>query len=401
MVFGFGALLLWLGISDRSRVIVVTGGAFAVAGMALWGRLRWAKKVTVTVLLIYAGMVLLGMIVKGNFRLTPLIIALSMIWFAVEMIREKGGEAESEGAEDSPSKPFISFVLLLAAPRQLTAAPLSKACSRAWGGGFPTGDAGEDKPSAAPTFVVGDSPLFFVKSLEALYMVHNFPTPYDEDAGKTAESIPDLRVREAFRNHRAWLAVDLMTPFDPTRSQESHYPAIARLIAELAGDDCLAIVHPESGRINAWDDSLKAGLRGPAPLQEFALPAHPPVLNVADDDPDLLAGKAEARERLPEFIDAFRRKDGEHFSIKAPVSAGGRTEHIWITVDRVDDEEVGGVLGNEPVNLGGMKLGDRVEVPISDVEDWVVVRGGSPIGLFTSRTVGKSLRKTAPPSEAP
>jgi uncharacterized protein YegJ (DUF2314 family) len=203
-----------------------------------------------------------------------------------------------------------------------------------------------------------------------------------------AHSLEDLRVRKAVEDHRAWLAVDLMHPFDPGRPRESFYPSIARLIAELAGDDCLAVFHPESERINAWDDTLKAALRGPNPLEKFALPVNPPVLRLDDQDPKLLAAKEEARRRFPEFLDAFKRKDGEMFSVKAPVTAGGRTEHIWIDVDHVDDDRIGGKLGNEPVDLGPMKIGDRVDVAISEIEDWVVIRGGAPTGLFTSRTVG-------------
>jgi len=283
-------------------------------------------------------------------------------------------------------------VLLLSGPRQVTAAQLAIVVTRAWGGTYGFED-DVDKGNDDQNWVVGKSPIFLIKSPEAIFMVHNFGRPYTSDTTEMAESLTDLRVRKAVEDHRAWVAVDLMHPFDDARPRESFYPSIARLIAELAGDDCLAVFHPESERINAWDDTLKAALRGPNPLEKFALPVNPPVLPLDDHDPKLAAATEEARRRLPEFLDAFTRKDGERFSVKAPVTAGGRTEHIWIDVDDVDDDRIGGRLGNEPVDLGGMKIGDRVDVAISEIEDWVVVRGGEPTGLFTSRTLGINPKK--------
>src|SRR6185503_16540878 len=280
-------------------------------------------------------------------------------------------------------------VLLLSGPRRLASADVAIAVTKAWGGTYGFQDevgGGSDKEN----WVVGRSPVFLIKSPEAMFMFHNNPAPYSPESKTLAQSIPDLRLRKAVEDHRAWVAVDLMQPFDESRPRESYYPSIARLIAELAGDDCLAVFHPASKRINAWDESLRATLRGPDPLKDFAVPVHPPVLQIDEQDSKLAAGKEEARRRFPEFLDAWRRKDGEHFSIKAPVTAGGRTEHIWIEVDEVLDDRISGKLGNEPVNLGGMKLGDRVDVAHAEVEDWVVVRGGSTIGLFTARTLGKN-----------
>jgi uncharacterized protein YegJ (DUF2314 family) len=396
LIFGLAVLMLWVGLAGSSKVMTVFGVALVVSAFGFWGNCSWAKWTTAIAIFLYAGLAALGMARQG-FRWTTSLILLSIVGFAVQILLEKDEKENLPGGDRDgiPPKPLTSFVLLLDAARRLTAADLSAVLGRAWGGVY--GSRGEiegdgEGPESA-NWVVGKSPIFLIKSDDAMFMLHNFPSPYSGDSRDAAQSIPDLRLRKAIEDHRAWLAVDLLQPFDPGRPAESFYPRIARLIAELAGDDCLAVFHPESTRINAWDESLKTALRGPEPLKEFAKPVNPPVLRIDEKDPDLLAGKAEARRRLPEFIDAFRRKDGEHFSIKAPLTAGGRTEHLWIKVEELEGERVGGTLGNEPVSLGGLKLGDRVDVELSEVEDWVVVRGGSPTGLFSTRAVGRGLQK--------
>lgn len=391
LLFILGAALLTVGLKGTTKSIAVFGGVLLVSGLGVWGRLRWADWTGAIALLLWVGMVVFGMARGKSFRWTTVILMGVLVWVIWQLLfdRERKKEPEKKDGVEPP-KPLTSFVLLLSGPRQVSAAQLAIVVTRAWGGtyGF---EEDADKGKDEQNWVVGKSPIFLIKSPEAMYMVHNFGRPYTSDTEEMARSLSDLRVRKAVEDHRAWLAVDLMHAFDPARPRESFYPSIGRLIAELAGDDCLAVFHPESERINAWDDALKAALRGPDPLEKFALPVNPPVLQLDDRDPELLAGKAEARRRLPEFLDAFRRKDGEMFSVKAPVTAGGRTEHLWIEVDQVDDERIGGKLGNEPVDLGGMKIGDRVDVAISEVEDWVVVRGGAPTGLFTARTVGRNL----------
>ena len=392
LVFVVGAYLLWRGLKGHFYITASVGGTLLLSGVGLWGRFSWAKWTAAAGFLTYTVLLIRGNILKGVQWHLPISV-ICILWFIWQIVSDKEPKEASPPPADEPAKPLTSFVLLLNGPRQMAAAQLAIVVTRAWGGtyGFEDDvDAGKDNEN----WVVGKSPIFLIRSPDAIFMLHNFGRPYADDVKGMAESLPDLRVRKAVEDHRAWLAVDLLHPFDPTRPRESFYPSIARLIGELAGDDCLAIFHPESTRINAWDDTLKAALRGPNPLEKFAMPANPPVLQIDDQDPDLLAGKAEARRRLPEFLDAFKRKDGEMFSVKAPVTAGGRTEHIWIEVDQADEDRIGGKLGNEPVNLGGMKIGDRVDVAISEVEDWVVVRGGAPTGLFTSRTVGKNLKRS-------
>ena len=397
-----GTVLLALalgGYTTSPKVFLAFGGVFVVSAIGLWLQLEWARWTAAVGLSIWAVLAIIGM-TKVGFRLSTTGVVLVIAWIVWQLLTNSDRKIDPRktAGGDSvrmPPQPLTSLVLLLNGPRPMTAADVAIVVTKAWGGTYGFQDevgGGNNKEN----WVVGRSPVFLIKSPDAMFMFHNNPAPYSPESKTLAQSIPDLRLRKAVEDHRAWLAVDLMQPFDEKRPRDSFYPAIARLIAEAAGDDCLAVFHPASKRINAWDESLREVLRGPDPLKDFATPVNPPMVQVDDQDPDLAAGTAEARRRLPEFLEAWQRKDGQGFSIKAPVTAGGSTEHIWINVDEVRDDRIGGRLGNEPVNLGGMKIGDRVDVALSEVEDWVVIRGGAPVGLFTARAVGKNLKKSAP-----
>ena len=82
------------------------------------------------------------------------------------------------------------------------------------------------------------------------------------------------------------------------------------------------------------------------PVAAITEPTNVPVIPIDDDDPRMLAAAAEAHRRWPEFLEAFgKRKDGQSFSVKGPVSRGNNTEFIWISVIAVDGEFIRGNLG--------------------------------------------------------
>ena len=52
-----------------------------------------------------------------------------------------------------------------------------------------------------------------------------------------AGGIPELRLKTAILNHRAWMAVDLVAAADDTLPLDTYYPYIFRLIKDLANED--------------------------------------------------------------------------------------------------------------------------------------------------------------------
>ncbi|MBL9157100.1 MAG: DUF2314 domain-containing protein [Verrucomicrobiales bacterium] len=306
-------------------------------------------------------------------------------WHQME---DEGAETD-EGTEED--KPMISIVLFLRRERPLDEPILARIVEEAWGGNYTSGD--ED---AQDGFVVGSSPFFLVKSKLGMFAVHNFPSPYFDDVDAVADEIGELRLRHAILEHSAWIAVDLLSPDDDSLPRESFYPAIIRLIYELADEDVLLVYRPETGQANLWSDDVLEALLMPSGEDRFnRVQTNVPVIRVEADDAAMAAAVGEARRRWPEFLEALKtRGPGDSFSIKAPVTVGENTEFIWIEVDGFASDVIFGKLGNEPVALAGMKLGSRVEIPLEDLNDWCYARdGGEPVGLFTLAAINEAERR--------
>ncbi|MCB1306112.1 MAG: DUF2314 domain-containing protein, partial [Leptospiraceae bacterium] len=282
-------------------------------------------------------------------------------WIAWEY-RQALKRWETESDEEADSKPLISIALLLKTPRYLEEAILAQIVQSAWGGNYTEGD-DDDRDG----FVVGKSPIFMVKCPQGMFLVHNHQTPYFYDIEETAGHFREKRLRHAIQEHQAWIAVDLITPFDTSLPREEYYPLIIRLIYELADEDVMAVFRPETGQINIWADDVLEALLMPQGEDQFnQVTPHPPVIPVSADDPEMIAAVTEAKRRWPEFLQAFQmKKDGDHFSIKAPVTSDGVTEYIWIEVTGLERDYIHGLLGNEPVALEGFHLGSVVEIPVS------------------------------------
>lgn len=314
-----------------------------------------------------------------------LLASFGVTLFVLRYRRRKRKAAEAK-------EPMVSMVLLLKESRYLEARILAQVVSSAWGGEYEFQDCSEP-PNLDPDsggsgrLVTGATPLFTILAPDGLYIVHNQARPYFDDVEGAAQSTGEARTRKAIQEHQAWLSVDCVSAFPKGVEQRQMYPQIARLIAELGGPDVLAILRPETGQFNLWDEELETVLRSPEAMREWATPVKLPVINVEDDDPRMKAAVDEARSRWPEFVEAFRTKDCEHYAIKTPLKDGDNIEHIWVEVDGIETQYVHGTLGNDPVDLPNYKLGDRVEIPVAEIEDWCFMRNNQPSGLFTTKVL--------------
>ena len=94
----------------------------------------------------------------------------------------------------------------------------------------------------------------------------------------------------------------------------------------------------------------------------------------------------------PEFAAAFENRGPKHFfSVKAEVSDGQHSEFIWINVTALEDERIVGRLGNEPVALRGLKEGDIVNTTVGELNDWMYIRDGDPVGGFTVQVLARHM----------
>jgi uncharacterized protein YegJ (DUF2314 family) len=402
-LWSLGLGLLALGILAFTPaawpILVPLALAYLLVGFGAWQEIRAA---------VFAGMVLFGLAALARgigllcgfswSKLGSMLLFGWLAWRFFAALRQRAGKGEdpAEGAGEEEEvggedRPMVSIALFQRVPRYLDSRALAAIVGEAWGG-----DYGDGEEEGADGFVVGSSPAFPVKSPHGLFIVHNHDAPYFTDPEEVAEEVGELRLRKALLDHRAWIAVDLLAPSDESLPREHFYPAIIRLIHDLADEDTLAVYRPETGQVNLWNHEVLETLLMPSGEERFAgVVDEVPVIRVGRDDPAMAEAVAEARRRWDEFEEAFRgRSEGDRFSVKAALGAGERTEHIWVVVDGIAGGVVFGTLGNEPVDLPGYRLGSPVEVPVDEVEDWCVApKEGEPLGLFTLAAVEAAERR--------
>jgi len=186
--------------------------------------------------------------------------------------------------------------------------------------------------------------------------------------------------------HAGWIAVDDNTW--QNRAVGDPYPVIGRVLAALWMDSAVAVLHPQSQQWVMVNDSTRTKLREPDVINAlFRRERGEPPIPVDDKDPALVAARNLARKRWPEFEKAFRAREGEDFILKAPITRGDVTEHIWITVLHMDGGVIRGRLANEPYDLAGLQMGSSVEVRIDEIDDWPYTLKVTEVGYFTKAVV--------------
>ena len=385
-----------LAISEFARgargpgLYILSAVAFGIA-VAAWFEQRWARWVGgfLALAVVFNPLRLLLLYSFTMARIGFLIIWSYALWGAVKWTHARLADETSDDPVP-PGAPLISMVMLLKQPKYLDEQIVKSLAEKAWGV-----ELNEENDG----FVAGESPMLIISYDRSWFLVHNWDTPYVEDPVEAAESIPELRLKKAMQDHRAWIAIDLLCGnskdgSDPAPSAEvkqEAYRRIALLIAALADQDCTALFFPESSKAFVYDAELDEKLRGPTPLDD--LNVFVPVVAIDGDDPRIIAATEEAQRRWPEFVAAFASKTADdHFGVKAPVSDGVNTEFMWLEVVELKGDRVVGTLGNEPVNVEGVKLGDSLQVASADVQDWLYISGSEPVGGFSIRVLAEAMK---------
>lgn len=283
-----------------------------------------------------------------------------------------------------------AIALLQSRARLLSEAKLRAAVTRAWGMRLP-----DPTPEDATDFVVvaPGAPSAVVRVEGVTYLVNSLPMPYMGDPAAAASGIPDLRLRTIIADHKAWMSVDLMGDLPEGWDEPRVYCRLGKLAAEIAGEDTLGFYFPQQGLLYPNSSDALVALRSDDVFQGLHNKAETPVVQVSDDDPEMRQAVEEAQARLPEFVRRFEARDGQHFSVKAPITSAGKTEFIWIDVSAIEEDQIIGALGNDPADLPGYKLGQRVRVRLDDLVDWMIVvdrdnqrfDGGFSVALLMKR----------------
>jgi len=309
-------------------------------------------------------------------------IILFLFWTLVGLGLRTLWKLYLEWRRNRPRRSEDSIVMLLSEPRAMNAQTLAALLASEFG--VAVGLAASEN---VENFVGGESPILPFRIQGESFVLHVHAAPYVADAEKVASGVAEQRLAMAIREHRAWISVDAL------RNGPNPYPTIGRVLARLWGADVMALLHRPSKRMAPGSDLVPFQLRAADPVKAvFGEIEHAPVVNAEAEDAELAEAKRVAQRRWREFCDAFASNSGNGFSVKAPITRDGRTEHIWVDVEEITPICVWGLLGNEPSDLPGLRLGSRVEVPLDDIEDWSYLRDGKTIGGFSIAVLLKRNR---------
>lgn len=154
------------------------------------------------------------------------------------------------------------------------------------------------------------------------------------------------------------------------------------------GADDPGVDAPLSIELDVDDPSLDRGPAMLAALDAFAGAAEDtPVIRSADD-PELAAAAQRARTELARMLLPLAKgvTPGASLSIKASfTSADERVEWMWVDVLSARGTRFDGVLANEPSFATQYKIGQRVQIDLADVADYIA------IDLAGDRTGGYSI----------
>ncbi|NQU45222.1 DUF2314 domain-containing protein [bacterium] len=261
----------------------------------------------------------------------------------------------------------LTLILLCARPANLNEAAIRRQLRELFGITF------ADSRRGAQNYVVSEPPLYAVRHGEYIVLVHDFDKPYFDHVQGAAEKIHSVRLREAVLEHRAWISVNCV--YHPRQAtQDTIYQHVGRILVGLAPAHALAVFCPDVRLGQVFDAEVAGRLCGDHPLDALSETLNAPVLELAADDVRLREAAAEARRRWPEFVNAFDEGTPDlDFSVKAALREGDKREFVWVSVERIDEDTIEGVLANDPVLLKRLKLDDPVQVRVRDVNDWVIV----------------------------
>jgi uncharacterized protein YegJ (DUF2314 family) len=282
------------------------------------------------------------------------------------------GHAKAAPKEDD----FVSIVMLLPRPQALTGERLGAAVQRAHGP-----SAGENDQILQP---IKEGHAFLLKLGRHILTVNNSFNPYFDDPAAAAASVPELRRRKAFAEHRAWRSVDYIAGSFQSDAEKA-YGILGKLSAELLDDGYLGLYFPQTNEIVPASSALVDKLRAFYSLEDLH-ETFDAVVPVEEDDPRLMEVVAEARARWPEFLEAFsRRRANELFVVKSCFADENGKEWMWSTVERIEADKLIGRLSNRPNSVKHVCEGEEIVVQAEGIGDWFYANEAEQVGQFSVR----------------
>ena len=118
------------------------------------------------------------------------------------------------------------------------------------------------------------------------------------------------------------------------------------------------------------------------------------IVGIGDDDPEMAAAIAKARQTLPQFWQVFdKREHGEsNFVLVVRITDKGRIEHFFATDFERRDGKTMVTISNKPNIVASVRIDDRIEIPEADITDWRYMRDGKYVGNVTFKAQFKHMR---------
>lgn len=270
---------------------------------------------------------------------------------------------------------FRSLIVLLREPRLVTPEHVKIAA---------------DKAGLDFTSIEGEHPIQ-IKHAKVEFYLGSHPNSYGNGKyGKErlAESIRDLRMREAYLEHNAWFSTAVERIPEGSTPEEA-YGVMGKLTAELLDDTCLIVWSAEDNRINLITPELIDSFREGKPIEALQEVRGDEITNVDSEDSRMKAAIAEARTRWPEFVSAYQKANKpEEFIVKFPFGEpGDHVEHMWIEVHGIEGNQVSGKLLSDPFKLRGYKQGQDIQRQAEELSDWLYLSETGPVGAFSEEIV--------------
>ena len=298
---------------------------------------------------------------------------------------EKSPSTE-EAAEDKPE--VLAFVLFLKQPRKLSKQGIASAVTKAW----------NLTPEAARKLDLRKKDGNFILRHENLdFVIECTPEPWLEDQPQIVEESTDLRMKDMLRRIKGHLAISIDNQFESDDERDAAVTNCLHLLAAFIDfSDTLAIYDDESGDFNYINNEVRDTLAGDDPLASFEVEVAPPVTQIDSNDPAMQAAIAEAHRRWPEFAKNFRDFSDSRgpFLVKSGFGKAVEQEYMWSEVLEIRSGTISAILKNEPLHQPKLSIGDKIEIPLSTLGDWVYPdEEGAKIGAFTMDVLQAAAEK--------
>jgi len=258
---------------------------------------------------------------------------------------------------------------------------VKEAIKAAWGvepGGDPSAEVAV-KPVPSDD---GTTQRFLIKYKKSGYGLSFDPKPYPFGTPPAHQEIDPVTAKVMRLTTSFWQLRIIDPKGKPTEDDAKN---AAQLVKQLVDQNTLAIFSERYGTFNPMTDELRTTLAGNNPQAAFTTQIFSPMHKISAAE--IAKMHEQAQKSFHEFASAFEKKlpEDSKFSIKLRIEDKNGAEHVWAGVAAIKGDTVEAKIDNNPEIATSYKIGQKITVKTSDIEDWLYVHGQTPMGGFSLR----------------